>query len=322
MTGRTPGNPGTGATIARRRVRAVSLSGLCVALVLALAPPAPGAVERVGVLTKKNVGEFQPARKSGYLGWEQNSAGNLDHLDVFARRDGGSAIKINPRRTQAAMGGIDGDILVYQQFRGTKKSDIKFFNLKTRRRFSPQIYVNTRKWEYWPDLDGDWVLFGRRNLRGDKRKIILYNRNTQNHRILDVTSSSETFLAPGQVNGNWVVWHRCKPPTKCDVYRYNINLKIAKKVPNVKDRSQYAPSVTPEGIVYFARGRRQCGRAVKFFRWRPGRKPHGLLRLRHNRDVGDSYVATTSAGKTEVFFEQNVCDALARRTNIYKIRFL
>lgn len=321
MTG--PGAPTAPAPrSSRRRTRAVVVTGVCVALVLGLVSAAPGAVERVPVLTKPNVGEFQPARKSGYLGWEQNSAGDLRDLDVFARRDGGSAFKVNPRRTQAAMGGIDGDLLVYQQYHGTKTSDIKLFNLETRRRFSPQIFVNTRKWEYWPDLDGDWLLFGRRNLRGDKRKILLYNRNTQSHRILDITSSFETFLAPGQVNGNWVVWHRCKPPTKCDVYRYNIDLRIAKKVPNVKNRSQYAPSVTSDGIVYFARGRRQCGRSVKFFRWRPGAKPRALLRLRDNRDVGDSYVSTTPSGRTEVFFEQNVCNAVARRSDIYKIRFL
>jgi hypothetical protein len=45
------------------------------------------------------------------------------------------------------------------------------------------------------------------------------------------------------------------------------------------------------------------------------------LRLPLERDVGDSYVHITAAGRTEVFFEQNRCLRPETRSNIFKLRF-
>jgi hypothetical protein len=303
-------------------VRRLSVgAALAALLVLASSAPSQGAIQRIPMRAKEGIGEFQPAHSGAYFGWEQNSKANLDHYDVFVHRAGGKRRKVNAPKTQAAMGGIDGNILVYQQFWGTRTSDIRFLNLRTGKRYAPRVFVNTRLWEYWPSISGDWLLFGRRTIAGDKRRIILYNRARDAVRLLDITSSTSTFLAPGQVNGNWAVWHRCKPPTKCDVYRYNIALRATRKIPNPTDKSQYAASVTRDGTVFFARGRRTCGRGVQLMRYRDGR-PRALHRLKRGRDVGDTYASLTASGEVQLFFEQNRCGRLASGSDIFRVRFL
>ncbi|MGA9160256.1 MAG: hypothetical protein WB297_05255, partial [Actinomycetota bacterium] len=113
------------------------------------------------LLGRNKVGEYQPVRGDTYLAWQQNTRQHPSHYDVFARpMAGGEKFKVNARQTQGANGGIDGDTLVYQQFKG-KRSDLKFFDLGTRTRTSPPAGVNTDQWEYWPSFSGDWLLFAR-----------------------------------------------------------------------------------------------------------------------------------------------------------------
>jgi len=289
-------------------------------LTVMVATSSHSAIERRPVLTKKGIGEFLPARGGDWLTWQENSRSRLSHYDVFARRDGGRRFRVNAVG-EGAVGGIDGSLLVYQQWKGGQ-SNIRFMDLATRQRFSPRVFINSKLWEYWPSISGDWVLFGRRNAASTRRKIFLFNRSTLKHRILDLTASPETVLLPGQVNGNWAVWHRCKPPTKCDVYRYNINLRVVKRIPNPSDRSQYAASVTLRGTVFFARGSRECGRNVSLMRYTPGGGLRKLTVLRPRRDVGDTYAATTARGDTALFFEQNTCDQVRKGTDVFKIRFI
>ena len=99
------------------------------------------------------------------------------------RRRAGDAFKVNAAGTQGANGGIEGDLLVYQQFeRG--RSDLRFFDLGSKDRTSPPRGVNTRRWEYWPTISGQWLLFGRR--AGDEsREIILYDLSTRDATRLD-----------------------------------------------------------------------------------------------------------------------------------------
>ncbi|MFN2489095.1 MAG: hypothetical protein ABR529_05055 [Actinomycetota bacterium] len=148
--------------------------------------------------------------------------------------------------------------------------------------------------------------------------MILYNRHTQAARILDRTQSSQAFIAPGQVNGNFAVWYRCKAERKCNVYRYNISLKVTKKVPNPKGKDQHSPSVTPTGIVYFARGSKRCGSAARLMRYISGSPPKALMRFKDGVDVGDSYASANANGGTDVYFEQNKCRTTVG-SDIFKI---
>ena len=80
------------------------------------------------------VGEYQPVRGDNFLAWQQNTRRSPGHYDVFARPlGGGGQFKVNAPGTDGANGDIDGDVLVYQQFR-FKRSDLKFFDLADRSR--------------------------------------------------------------------------------------------------------------------------------------------------------------------------------------------
>jgi hypothetical protein len=261
-------------------------------------------------------GEYQPVRAPGYTGWEQNSRRRPNRFKAFIKRDGRSRVRLNRRGTQGAMGGMSGNTVVYQEFSG-QRSNIRYYNVRTGRRSAPPIFINTRRWEYWPDISGDWVFFGRRSLNGRNRKVLLYNRVREFPRLLDRTRASKAFIAPGQVNGNFAVWYRCQLARRCNVFRYNIQHGVTQQIPNPRGRDQHSPSVASDGTVYFVRGRKRCGVEASLMRFRGGASKR-LLSLGRGRDIGDTYVATRPSGRHEVYFERNRCGS-ATGSDIYKI---
>jgi hypothetical protein len=276
-----------------------------------------GAAQKIPVLTRAKSGEFQPARGNGYLAWERNTSARPNWYNVYARRDGQRRFRVNAPGTQGAMGGIEGTSLVYQQFKGSR-SNIKFYNLETRKRSSPRVYVNTRKWEYWPSISGDWILFGRRNASATKRKVILFNRATLAVRIIDETTNARSFISPGQVNGEFVVWHRCRPVPNCDVYRYNIRTRLTRRIPTGGSASQHGASVTSDGTVYMTRSGKKCGHKVRLMRFPVGGPATLLSRLSKGRNSFDSFALTDETGANHFYFEVSRCNAAAR-SDIYKI---
>ena len=252
-------------------------------------------------------GWFQPAADGRRVAWEQNSRDRPNRYNVYARFKG-TKMKVNGRRTNGANGGIDGRRLVYQQFHGTT-SNLMFFNLATRDRSSPPRGVNTGAWEYWPSISDGWLLFGRRSGSGTRR-IVLFNLKTKRERVLDAVSSDRSFVAPGQVNGDYAVWHRCRPGRRCSVLRYRISTRNTVKVPN-SDSYHRAPSVTPSGVVYLAAAAgKACTSRVRLMRWdRPALTR--VARIPLGQHIGDSYVDVDSFGNARVLFDRFVCGAPA-----------
>ena len=257
------------------------------------------------LLGRNKVGEYQPVRGGTYLAWQQNTRQHPSHYDVFARpMAGGEKFKVNARKTQGANGGIDGDTLVYQQFTG-KRSDLKFFDLGTRTRTSPPAGVNTDQWEYWPSLSGDWLLFAR--LYGnDARRIFLFDLSTGDSSRLDMVRGAGSDLAPGQMSGDWAVWSKCRKGG-CDVIRYHIPDGTREKIPNNGTR-QHAPSVDPDGTVFFARANARCGGSVKLVR-RPLQGNETVLwRISSGDDISTTRTFVDPDGVTTVLFDQFDCD--------------
>ncbi|MFN2490420.1 MAG: hypothetical protein ABR529_11920 [Actinomycetota bacterium] len=282
--------------------RAPGTAALAVAIVaLVVAGATAGTPDAV---LQGPAGEFQPARSGHYLAWERNSAASPQHYDVFAKAVGRSRFKVNGRSTEAASGGIDGDLLVYQQWKKSG-SDLKLFDLRKKRRSDAPRKVNSRHWEYWPSLSGRWLLFGRR--KGDgARRIILFDRRSGKTRTLARTGSKKSFAAPGQVNGSWVVWWKCTPATACNVWRYNIHSRKRMEVPN-PGRYQRAASVTPQGTVYYVRSGADCGSSVKLMRYAPGAPSKLLVELPAGEDAHDTYAFSPRSKKTKVLYERNTC---------------
>ena len=181
---------------------------------VALAPRGRAATPDV-LLGRNRIGEFQGVRGERFLAWQQNTRRDPNHYDVFARSiDGGSRFKVNARGTNGANGGIQDDVLVYQQFEGAR-SDLRFFDLDARDRSSPPRGVNTSQWEYWPSMSQDKLLFGRLADNGNRR-IVLFDLKTRDAKVLDKLRGRGSFLAPGQVNGDWATWSRCPAGDDCD----------------------------------------------------------------------------------------------------------
>lgn len=284
-----------------------SRAGLCavatMAAVVATATISPATDEGARVLSRR-VGEYQPVRGEGFLAWEQNSRRAPERYDVYARRDGRRRFKVNAAGTEAANGGIYRSTLVYQQYRGTK-SNIFFYNLTTRQRRRASSKINTRNWEYWPSLSRKWLLFGR--LRRDgTRRIVLHNRQSGHSKTLAKSARRSAFLEPGQVNGRWAVWSRCDAAGDCNVWLYDIERGRKTMVPN-PGASQRAPSVSPEGTVYFVRSGRKCRSSTKVMRKARAGETKLIVRIPGGRTVNDTYAFAATLGLSRVFYDHQAC---------------
>ena len=212
------------------------------------------------------------------------------------RRRAGTRSRSTPRAPRVPTGGSKAISSSTNSSTGAGRTS-EFFDLGSKDRTSPPRGVNTRRWEYWPTISGQWLLFGRR--AGDEsREIILYDLSTRDATKLDEVGGRDTFLAPGQVNGDYAVWYRCTRGTKCNVILYNISDGVETKIPN-PGAFQYAPSVSSDGTVTFARSAqrmRQAGTADP----RPPQRPETVFcgRLPSGGDVATTRVHRGHAGET------------------------
>jgi hypothetical protein len=257
------------------------------------------------LLGRPGAGEYQPVEGDEFIAWQQNSRAHPRHYDVYARPlGGGEKFKVNAPSTNGANGEIDGDRLVYQQFkRGA--SDLKFFDLSSKGRSNPPRRVNTDQWEYWPSLSGRWLLFGRLYASGTRR-IILFDLSTNTARRLDKVRRDGAFLAPGQVNGDYAVWHKCRSARKCDVVRYHISDGARQTIPNPTGQ-QHAPSVAEDGTVFFARSRGACGSGVRLVRYSLDGSSAVLWQLPSGDDIGATSVHLEADGSTMVLYDHFAC---------------
>jgi Divergent InlB B-repeat domain len=292
------------------RLGSVAAVSTVISVLASISAPA---AQEIPVLTT-SAGEFQPARGASHLAWEQNSKGQPRHFDVFVRTDDGTTTRINRGRSNAAMGGIDRDRLVFQSFR-KKRSNLVFYDLATGGYTRPPKRVNSRHWEYWPSLSHPWLFFGRL-FRNGSRQLLLYHLDSGEARVLAKTKGKEAFVGPGQVNGTYVTWSTCR--RRCNVFRYDIATDRRERLEN-PGAHQRAPSVTPGGTVYFSRGGKRCGSSVRLVKAPIDRPQEVLVTLPEVIDVRDTYVHTEPDGATEVFYERSGCGR-ATASDIFKIR--
>ena len=296
----------------RKTVGVLGVLFQAIGLVVVGGQPAAAATP-IPVMTSPR-GEFQPAVGDGVLAWEENTKAHPSRFNVFVRAGSGKKTRVNARRTRGANGGIDGDLLVYQQYRGDS-SNIHFFDTPDARRSKPPSGVNTKHWEYWPSVSNERLLFGRRKGNGD-RKVILYNLESKNKKVLAKSTGHSRFLEPGQVNGDHVVWSKCPPSDKCDVFHHQISTGRTEKVPN-PGNFQRAPSVAPDGSVYFVQSGRRCGASVRLMRYADG-EFEKLTQLPDGNNITDTYAHVTGAGINEIYYANSACGS-AYRSDIFKV---
>ena len=151
-------------------------------------------------------------------------------------------------------------------------------------------------------MSGQWLLFGR--LAGDgSREIILYDLSTRDATKLDEVGRRDTFLEPGQVNGDYAVWSRCTRGSKCDVILYNIADGVKTRIPN-PGAFQYAPSVSPDGTVTFARSASGCGKRVRLLSSPLDGPATVLWQIPSGGDVGTTRVYVNAKGRRDALLRQ------------------
>src|SRR5262249_2622439 len=94
---------------------------------------------------------------AAYLAYSQSRPGHSGVFDVDVKPAGMPRYKVDTRGVGYA-GGIDGTTLIWQSVRNGQ-SDLRLFDLAAQTRSVP-AGVNTRRWEFWPTLSGDWILYG------------------------------------------------------------------------------------------------------------------------------------------------------------------
>jgi len=259
------------------KVRLVTIAASCLA---AAVPTAAGTEDvlrnearLIRITVTPRIDEARPVAGNGYFAWAQNSVRHPRHYDTFVRGGRGRPIRVNARGTNARPGAISGHTLVYdERGRGVAGgSDIRLFDLRRKRRYDPPRGVNTPAHELDASISGRWLVF--RRTTGEYGQWFARDLVTGTNYDLFRGTPFEGIRCPGlrsfglgdrrfgwsQVNGRFAVF-QCYSPRRHDLVQ-----RRGCWVGNdpIFQFAHRAPSVTPEGAVYFARldlsGRRPGG---------------------------------------------------------------
>jgi hypothetical protein len=265
------------------------------------------AFPQIGVRTTP-AQEVTPAADAEHLAWSQASRRNPGWT-LYVQRFGEPRVRVNRQRTNGFSGGFEGETLLYQEAQG-RQSDLVLFDLAGGGRSAPPTGVNTRQWEWHPTISGEWLLFGRQNIRARVDLVLLRNLVTGETRQLGrLPWGRGTTAEPGQVNGNYAVWFRCTPA--CNVFLNDFAAGTTTRIPKPDRRQQYDPSVTADGTVYFVRSRRGCGTSARLVRHPLGGPSKVLASLGAGRDSFHTYALASEDGTTSVFFSRVRCSTRA-----------
>lgn len=274
----------------------------------------------VGVLTKRRAQEVTPGgdRVGGklFIGWSQAPRSHPNRHKALVKRGSRKPIRLNRPGTRGYMGGIDGQVAVYQEIT-PGDSDIRRYNLKTGDRAG--VAFNGSRWDFGPSISGRFILFGRNSLFDS---VILFNKKTGKSRTLAKAKNpgnrTTPLVTPGQVNGDFAVFTRCgKNGFPCDVIRYRISTRQFVKVPRPRP-FHYAPSVAKNGTIYFVGSGSGCGVNTAIYRRRNGNTTR-IAKLGGKNEVSDhTFAIPRAGGGTDVFFSRVRCknkSGISKRAN-------
>jgi Tol biopolymer transport system component len=263
--------------------------------------------------------QINPSAAPGgaYVAYSQSRPGHPNLFDVYVKPAGMPRFKVNTRGV-AYNGGIDGTTLIYQHVRNDQ-SDLRLFNLATHTNSVP-AGVNTNRWEFWPTISGDWILYGQSwSSRPVNWKVILHNTNTAETRIVDErVNRRHSQVLPGQVNGDYATWASYNSQTKAShVSLYQISTNTTTTLPTATGKVQYAPSVSPAGNVFYAQSGIGCGNNVVLHEYAAG-VDTPLAQLPRGYDVAyKTFAVDEGGGVTSLYFDRVQCST--GKIHIYKI---
>jgi hypothetical protein len=298
-----------------KRVGVVSLVGALFAGALLASAGAAGAMLSPIPVRTSTADEYAPVAEGQWFAWTQADHAHPNRANVYVRMGSGTRVKVNPRGTSGATGGIEGGTLVYKQYKPGFTGDIRKFNLLTHRRSNFPAKVSTKWDEYHPTISGNWLLFTRYVGSTRTTKVLLYNTHNRVLRTVGSESGRHRYVYSGQVNGDFVAWGRVLSGGQ-DVFLYQISTRTNTKIPRV-DFAQYNPGVAFDGTIYYTKSGNGCGAAASLVR-RPVDGPATVLYDYVAKfDVGFGYVDERADGSLHWFYGRFNC--LNSRWDIYKV---
>jgi hypothetical protein len=283
-------------------------SALLAAIVLTVSVSPAAAAEDVVATSAR---EMDPAASTTHIAW---SVDTRRGQNLYAKPFDGARLRVNAQGMNGGMGGIDGTILVYQEYihEPDPISDLHFLDLESGSRSDPPAAVNTDDWEHSPGLSGDHLLFGRERLRNGDQLIILFDLVSERSMTLASFALGNRFLRVGQVNGNFATWARDTwrgdQLRSCDVFVHDIAADKTSRVPNRNGKCQYAPSVDASGTVYFGRSGFGCGANPAIMRYPVGGNVQRVEALGAGTDFANSFAVDNGDGTTTIYFDPGRCD--------------
>jgi hypothetical protein len=297
------------------------LLGALVAFLIVTAV-APGATAPVRVKgTARN--EVGPAASSDWFVWSKSRERRASPFDLFAQHLTDPAFKVNPKGTQAYAGGIDGTKLVYQLLRGriAIRSDLRLFDLATRKKLTLPGGINTKGWECCATISGNWLLFTRgHSFSRDRQLLLLRNLVTGEQRVLDQLRNKNGVIAAGQLNGSFAVWSRCNPYPRCQVFRYDLGSATTTGFPVPTGKVPYSASVNQYGTTYYFQSNKGCGKSPQMLKQPLDGPPQVIATIPEGRDSDVSYAFSPTPHPplrtiaTHIYYDLTVC-----RTHVWDI---
>jgi hypothetical protein len=267
--------------------------------------------------------QFLPmAELDDWVGWSEQRAGET-RWDAHVEWPDHSHDRRLHRRSgsNSFTGGIARGKVLFQDAKGPS-SDLFLYALATGDYSAPPSGINTDLWEWGPDISNRFILFGRNRFTRNISpwKVILYDRQSKTFRTLDQTTNACRCIFPQFVNDRFAVWTKC--PNVCNVYVFDTDTGIKRKVPNPGPRNQYNGSVTEDGHVYFLRAGRTCGLNARVMRWTiDGGASEEIYGFPEGYDGGlRTYVVEKEDGHDDLYFDRVNCDDPRFRANVYVIR--
>jgi beta propeller repeat protein len=139
---------------------------------------------------------------------------------------------------------IDGDSIVWMQYRQCCAWDLVHFDLETRTTMSITTDgpLNT---EYWPDVSGDWVVWNNGSLQnGD-----IYAYNMVTTELVTVTQDSFAQWYP-KIDGNLLTWTDDRNGNR-DIYGFDLETRQEFVLVNTSD-SDYAQDIDGNILTWYS----------------------------------------------------------------------
>lgn len=254
-------------------------------------------------LVARQGSELWPAASESYLAWAKSTPRRPNRFRAMVKPAGEPAFQVSEESKDGFPGGIDGNRLVFTEV--GRSSNIRLYDLETHVRLPLPDQVNTKSEEWGATISEQWLLFGRVEPAPGRdtyvEKIFLFDLANGTGRELD--ASSTRSLEPGQVNGDWALWHSCSAKN-CSTFRYRISDRTKERI--TLAQPTFAGSISADGTAYFAASRPACGKEVAFYEYPVDGSAKMLFNLPDGVDIYSSF-AYEEGGATKIVFARITC---------------